>query len=67
MAHVALEKSQTQAASTSSGIRRFFRRYGWGYAFVLPSMLTFTIFVLIPVLWSFLISLQDFKIRVNST
>jgi multiple sugar transport system permease protein len=67
MAHVALEKSRTQPASKSSSIRRFFRRYGWGYAFVLPSMLTFTIFVLIPVLWSFLISLQDFKIRGNST
>ncbi|HEY0735817.1 MAG TPA: sugar ABC transporter permease [Herpetosiphonaceae bacterium] len=42
------------------------RRYGWGYAFVLPSMLTFTIFVLVPVVWSFLISLQDYRLRGES-
>ncbi|HEX6290728.1 MAG TPA: sugar ABC transporter permease [Herpetosiphonaceae bacterium] len=66
MANVALEKSRRSPLSTGSRIRRFFRRYGWGYAFVLPSMLTFTIFVLIPVVWSFLISLQDFRLRGNS-
>jgi multiple sugar transport system permease protein len=66
MANVALEKSGSQAARAGSGIKRFLRRYGWGYAFVLPSMLTFTIFVLIPVIWSFLISLQDFRLRGNS-
>jgi multiple sugar transport system permease protein len=66
MANVALEKSRGQTAGAGSGIKQFLRRYGWGYAFVLPSMLTFTIFVLIPVVWSFLISLQDFRLRGDS-
>ena len=43
-------------------MRRFMRKYGWSYAFVLPSMTTFTIFVLIPVLWAFIISFQDYSI-----
>ena len=45
-----------------TGIRRFFRRYGWSYAFILPSLLTFSLFTLIPVLWSFVISFQDFSL-----
>jgi multiple sugar transport system permease protein len=44
----------------ADALRRFFRRYGWGYAFVLPSFITFLIFVLIPVVWAFIISLQDY-------
>ena len=43
-------------------IGRFVRRYGWGYAFVLPSLTTFTVFVLVPVIWAFLISLQDYRL-----
>ena len=35
-------------------------KYGWGYAFVLPSLLTFVVFVLIPVASAFVISLQDY-------
>jgi multiple sugar transport system permease protein len=41
-------------------VRRFLQRYGWGYAFVLPSVLTFVVFMLIPVTWAFIISLQDY-------
>jgi multiple sugar transport system permease protein len=66
MANVALEKSGSQSTHSGSGIKRFFKQYGWGYAFVLPSMLTFTIFVLIPVVWSFLISLQEYRLRGDS-
>ncbi len=44
------------------GVKRFFRRYGWSYAFIAPSLLTFSLFVLIPVVWSFIISFQDFSL-----
>lgn len=44
------------------GLRRFIRRYGWSYAFVLPSLITFVLFTLIPVLWSFVISFQRFSL-----
>ncbi len=51
------------AAPRSPGaVRLFFRRYGWSYAFVLPSLITFSLFVLIPVIWSFIISFQDFSL-----
>jgi len=43
-------------------IRRFFRQYGWGYAFVLPSLITFALFTFVPVVWSFIISFQDFSL-----
>jgi multiple sugar transport system permease protein len=48
-------------------IDRFVRRYGWGYAFVLPSFITFAIFTLIPVFWSFIISFQRYSIRSGGT
>lgn len=67
MAHVALEKRQAQRVGAAGQIKRFIRRYGWSYAFVLPSMITFTLFVLVPVVWSFLISLQNYRLRGNST
>lgn len=66
MANVALDTSRARPASFAGRARRFWRRYGWGYAFVLPSMTTFTLFVLVPVVWSFLISLQDYRIRGDS-
>jgi multiple sugar transport system permease protein len=45
---------------SESAIRRFFRRHGWSYAFVLPSLITFTVFVLVPVVWAFIISFQTY-------
>lgn len=41
---------------------KFLRRHGWSYAFILPSMLTFTVFVLVPVIWAFVISFQQYSI-----
>jgi multiple sugar transport system permease protein len=67
MANVALERRQAQRPGLVAQIKRFIRRYGWSYAFVLPSMTTFTLFVLVPVVWSFLISLQDYRLRGGST
>lgn len=46
----------------AEGLGRFWRRYGWSYVFVLPSMITFALFTLIPVLWSFVISFQRFSL-----
>lgn len=43
-------------------IRRFFKQYGWSYLFILPSMTTFAVFVLFPVVWSFIISFQKYSI-----
>ncbi len=46
-----------------SRVREFFRRYGWGYAFVLPSVLTFAVFTLVPMVWAIIISFQNFKLN----
>lgn len=45
-----------------SRVREFIRRYGWSYFFILPSLLTFTLFTLAPVVWSFIISFQDYSL-----
>ncbi|MBI5305212.1 MAG: sugar ABC transporter permease [Chloroflexi bacterium] len=43
-------------------VRQFLRKHGWSYLFILPSMTTFTIFVLVPVVWSFIISFQRYSL-----
>jgi len=53
--------------SVLSPVRRFLRRYGWGYAFVLPSMIVFAVFRLAPVIFAFLISLQNYRLNGAST
>ena len=45
-----------------SRVRRFIKQYGWGYVFVLPSLITFALFTFVPVVWSFIISFQDFSL-----
>lgn len=67
-----LATSDTTAAATVSpqpagAFKRFFRRHGWSYAFILPSLITFTAFTLIPVLWSFIISFQEFSLVRGGT
>lgn len=59
-----VDKISDVAASRTGvgGLGRFVRRYGWSYLFVLPSMLTFGLFTLFPVLWSFVISFQRFSL-----
>ena len=44
-------------------VHRFWRRNGAGYLFVLPSLLFFTIFIFIPLGWSFILSFQEFGFR----
>jgi multiple sugar transport system permease protein len=45
-----------------SRVRRFIKRYGWGYVFILPSLVTFALFTFVPVVWSFIISFQRFSL-----
>src|SRR5437763_11425978 len=62
MSDVALARRAAPPLTASNRIRAFLRRYGWGYLFVLPSVLTFVVFMLIPVTWAFVISLQDYSL-----
>lgn len=67
MSNAALERRRAEALSFADRARRFVRQHGWSYAFVLPSMLTFTVFILIPVIWSFIISFQDYRLATGGT
>jgi multiple sugar transport system permease protein len=48
-------------------IRRFIKQHGWSYLFILPSMTTFAVFVLFPVVWSLVISFQKYSISRGGT
>lgn len=50
-----------------TAVREFFRKYGWSYLFILPSMTTFFVFVLFPVVWSFVISFQKYSLSRGGT
>ena len=50
-----------------ASVRKFFKKYGWSYLFVLPAMTTFTIFTLIPVLRAFIISFQKYSLVRGGT
>ncbi len=43
-------------------MRRFLQKHGWSYAFVAPSLITFTVFTLVPVVWAFIISFQRYSL-----
>lgn len=60
-------ESPAQPQAGSSKIGRFWRQHGWSYAFVLPSMIMFGVFVVIPVVWSFVISFQDYSLARGGT
>jgi multiple sugar transport system permease protein len=67
MATIDKELSGVPARRNEPAARRFWRKYGWSYLFVLPSMLTFTLFVLVPVLWAFVISFQRYSLSRGGT
>lgn len=50
-----------------TAIRKFFRQYGWSYVFILPSMTTFAVFTLFPVVWAFIISFQKYSLVRGGT
>ena len=66
MEQTALE-APAQRRAAGGKIGRFFRQHGWSYAFVLPSMIMFAVFVVIPVLWSLVISFQDYSLARGGT
>jgi multiple sugar transport system permease protein len=43
-------------------MKRFLRTHGWSYLFIAPSMIAFTVFTLVPVLWSLVISFQRYNL-----
>ena len=62
MADLTLARAAERPLGVGERSMRFIRRYGWGYAFVLPSLITFSVFTLVPVVWAFLISLQEYRL-----
>jgi multiple sugar transport system permease protein len=62
MADAAISKPVARPPTLGARIKRFFKQYGWSYGFVLPSMLTFTVFTLVPVVWSVIISFQEYSL-----
>lgn len=50
-----------------SNVRAFIKKYGWSYLFIAPSLITFALFTLIPVLWSFIISFQKYSLSRGGT
>lgn len=63
MAGLTLDRAGRPPIGIGGRIVLFFRRYGWGYAFVLPSLVTFSVFTLVPVVWAFIISLQNYRLN----
>jgi multiple sugar transport system permease protein len=58
-----VERTEPARSGAQGGsLRRFVRKHGWSYGFVLPSLITFALFTLFPVLWSFVISFQEFSL-----
>jgi multiple sugar transport system permease protein len=62
MSNITLERREIekQPRRAESRLARFFRKHGWGYAFVIPSLLVFVIFTLAPVVWALIISFQHY-------
>jgi multiple sugar transport system permease protein len=67
MSDAVLQSQRTEPVTLGGKVRKFIRQHGWSYAFVLPSMLTFVVFVVVPVIWSFLISFQDYSLVRGGT
>ncbi len=55
------------AGRAETRLARFMKAHGWSYAFVLPSLVVFAIFVLIPVVWALLISFQNYDFAWDGT
>src|SRR5690242_21774936 len=69
MSHLALEKRKParQPLPLGAKIMRFWKAHRWSYAFILPSMLMFAIFILIPVIWALIISFQHYEFVWDGT
>jgi multiple sugar transport system permease protein len=65
MSDITMPQSIVRPKSAMSRLRQFFRLYGWSYTFILPSLIAFTVFILIPVIWALVISFQDNDFLLN--
>jgi multiple sugar transport system permease protein len=63
MSRIALPKVEVAAPAPRGGIARFVQRYGWSYVFIAPSMIVFTVFILLPAISSLIIAFQDVQLR----
>lgn len=54
------EEAAKPSRKRENALQRFFKMHGWSYAFILPSLLVFAIFTLIPVGWALIISFQHY-------
>lgn len=63
MSRIALPNVEVAAPARQTGIGRFVQRYGWSYVFIAPSMLVFTVFILLPAISSLIIAFQDVQLR----
>ncbi len=43
-------------------MQKFWQKHGWSYIFIAPSLITFTLFAFIPVVWAFVISFQRYSL-----
>lgn len=60
-------KVEGNVTGRGGGLLLFLRRYGWSYLFIAPSMIVFSLFILIPVLSSVVIAFQEVRLRGEST
>jgi multiple sugar transport system permease protein len=70
MSDISLEREEEAVRRPAQKQRRFLRfakQYGWSYAFILPSLLIFAIFTLIPVVWALVISFQHYDFVWDGT
>jgi multiple sugar transport system permease protein len=63
MSRIALPNVEVAAPARQRGIGRFVQRYGWSYVFIAPSMIVFTVFILLPAISSLIIAFQDVQLR----
>ena len=63
MSRIALPNVEVAAPTRQNGIGRFVQRYGWSYVFIAPSMIVFTVFILLPAISSLIIAFQDVQLR----
>lgn len=63
MSDILLERDLIAQKPSRAGQKRFrlLKQHAWGYAFILPSLLVFSVFTLLPVVWALLISFQHYN------
>jgi len=69
MSNLTLEHVETvgRPRKPENLLLRFCKKHGWSYAFILPSLLVFMAFTLIPVVWALIISFQHYDFAWDGT